>query len=141
MRSPCVTIIGLIVNGATPVTCTVFEQIFVMIGQSACGDGMHGYSTCIPSTCFITSRYSWKSTEYLSTSTCAFTPSTFSRNCSWKPPVTLITIESAATPSITPSVANAVPTETDARFFDPRYRSASLRGNSMSLPITLALSF
>ena len=52
VRSPCVTIIGLIVNGATPVTCTVFEQIFVMIGQSACGDGMHGYSTCIPSTLF-----------------------------------------------------------------------------------------
>ncbi len=122
VRSPWVIIIGLIVNGATPVTWTVFEQTFVRSGQSAWGEGMHGYSTLIPSTSFMTSRYSWKSTEYLRTSTWALTPKNLLPKLCWNPPVTLITIESADTPRMTPSVANAVPTDTEARFFEPRYR-------------------
>ena len=76
-----------------------------------------------PRTSFIfsmTVRYSRKSVEYLRTSTWAFTPRTFSRNSFWKPPVTLMTVASAATPSVTPRMANAVPTEMAARFFDPR---------------------
>ncbi len=96
VRSPCVTIIGLMTNGATPVTCGT------------------------PSTFFMTSRYSRKSIEYLSTRTWALTPRTFSRNCSWKPPVTLITMVSAATPSTTPPMASAVLMETMLRFFDAR---------------------
>jgi hypothetical protein len=64
-------------------------------------------------------RYSRKSVEYFSTRTWALTPRTFSRNCSWKPPVTLITVARAATPSATPRMAKAVPTEMKARFFEP----------------------
>ena len=50
VRSPCVTIIGLMTNGATPTTPGT------------------------PSIFFITSRYSRKSIEYLRTRTCALTP-------------------------------------------------------------------
>ena len=66
--------------------------------------------------------------EYLSTSTCAFTPSTLSRNCSWNPPVTLITMVNAATPRVTPPMARAVLMEIMLRFFDERYRSATVIG-------------
>ena len=96
VRSPWVTIIGLMTNGATPVTCGT------------------------PWTFFITSRYSRKSIEYLSTRTCALTPRTFSRNCSWKPPVTLMTMVRAATPSRTPPTARAVLMETMFRFLEAR---------------------
>src|SRR5271165_1715374 len=70
------------------------------------------------------SRYSRKSIEYFKTSTCAFTPRTFSRNCSRNPPVTLIAMVNAATPSVTPPTARAVLIEIMLRFFDLRYRSA-----------------
>ena len=96
VRLPCVTIIGLMMNGATPMTPFAVAAFF------------------------ITSRYSLKSMEYLRTRTCALTPSTFSRNCSSKPPVTLRTMASPATPSVTPRMAKAVLTETNVRFFDPR---------------------
>ncbi len=88
---PWVTIIGLMTNGAMPIT---------------------------PGTFFISAmifRYSRKSLEYFSTSTWALTPRTLSRNSSRKPPVTLITVASAATPKATPMIANIVPTDTNAR--------------------------
>ena len=66
----------------------------------------------------MTLRYSRKSLEYLRTRTCALTPSTFSRNSARKPPVTLMTVDSAAAPSATPKIANMVPTDTNARFFE-----------------------
>jgi hypothetical protein len=80
------------------------------------------------STCSMIERYSRKSVEYLRTRTWALTPSTFSRNCAWKPPVTLITVARAATPSVTPRMAKAVPTEMNARFLERRYRSATSSG-------------
>ena len=95
VASPCVSIIGLMLNGAVPMTPGTLA------------------------TCSMIERYSRKSVEYFSTSTCAFTPSTLSRNCFWKPPVTLMTVASAATPSATPRIANAVPSEMNARFFEP----------------------
>ena len=92
--SPCVTIIGLITNGATPITPGTFFISFMIF------------------------RYSRKSLEYFRTRTWAFTPSTLLRNSSRNPPVTLITVASAATPSDTPMMANIVPTDTKARLRD-----------------------
>lgn len=94
--SPWLIIIGLMLNGAVPTTPGT------LLTRS------------------ITDRYSRKSVEYLSTSTWALTPSTLSRNCAWKPPVTLMTVASAATPRVTPRTATALPTEMNARFFEPR---------------------
>ncbi len=92
--SPWVTIIGSMTNGAMPTT---------------------------PGTsfiCCITWRYSRKSVEYLRIRTWAFTPRTFLRNSARKPPVTLITVASAATPKATPMTANIVPTDTKPLFLD-----------------------
>src|ERR1044071_474842 len=63
---------------------------------------------------FITSRYSANVVCDFITITCAFTPSTLSRNCFWNPVVTASTIVSAATPSTTPSTDTLVNTENTA---------------------------
>src|ERR1041384_6028752 len=84
----------------------------------------------------ITSRYSGKSLEYLRTRTCAFTPRTFSRNSDLNPPVTLNTVESAVVPRATPVIANAVPTEMNARLRERMYRIARSNGNPIVCPVS-----
>jgi hypothetical protein len=91
-RSPFASIISLMMNGAAPETSGIF---------------------CARAT---TSRYSSKFRPYLSTSTCALTPRTLSRNSRWKPEVIDMTASSAATPSATPAIAMTEITETLARF-------------------------
>ncbi len=112
VRFSWVTIIGLITNGEAPKTSGSF------------------------STLAITSRYSRNSLAYFRTSTCALTPSTFSRNCSRKPPVTPNTVTSAVVPSATPSMASSVPTETMARLREPMYRRARDSGKPMPAATT-----
>jgi hypothetical protein len=91
-----VSIIGLMLKGATP-TIPLMLRAFSM-----------------------TARYSRKSVEYLRTRTWALTPSTFSRNTAWNPPVTLMAVASAETPRITPATAKNVLTEMLARLREAR---------------------
>ncbi len=101
MRSPRVIIMGLMRKGAAPETPGVARTVA------------------------MTSRYSVKSHPYLSTSTCALTPSTLSRNASWKPEVIASTAESAHTPRAMPTIAMIPMTEMKVLRRARRWRSAT----------------
>ncbi len=97
-RSPFASIISLMTNGAAPATCGIARA------------------------CATTSRYSSKSSPYLSTSTCALTPRTLVPELVLEAAVIEITASSAPTPSATPTTAITVMTEMVERFFERRYR-------------------